>query len=323
MKPVLFATGLGKEIKRAENIYALYDAYPYEKVIMSMHDEKFQFEAISGKYDVMIVDVFPTFHTCKTFMIWHAIQGGKYIGLDEQKDGIARFYKREQATFIDGIIVAGHGGVEMFNRCTGVPKERIYNLGMPRTDRYIRKKKGDGHTALAEKRAYLYVPTFRHGHEGRMPDINWEWIDRQLIDDELFAVKSHPYGYGNDLNGFKHIIEISKMEPSVNYLYDCDVVITDYSSIMFDGYLLKKPCVLFEKNPGYCKTRGMYLEYPSQYSSRFARDEEELIEQIRSAKRLTKVEKKCMFYVADSCDGHSCERIVNFIIKENGGKDNG
>ena len=319
-KPILFVTGLGSELQRAENMNALYEAYPGEKVFMHIRDRKFLSEIIPGKHDVMVIDVFPDFHPCTTVMMWHAIQGGKYIGLDEQNDDHnPRYYRPELAKNMDYIIAAGSGGRDMMSQCTGVPVDRIYDLGMPRTDRYIHKKKGDGHTALAEKRAYLYVPTFRHWYETPLPVIDWEWFDEQLTDDEILAVKSHPYGSKVNLKGFRHIIEIPQMEPSVNYLYDCDVVITDYSSIMFDGYLLKKPCVLFEKNPGYCMTRGMYLEYPKQYSSRYARNEEQLLEQIRSAKRLTKVEKRCMFYTADACDGHSIERIIEFLKEQNGG----
>ncbi len=113
----------------------------------------------------------------------------------------------------------------------------------------------------------------------------------------------------------RHIRIADKMKPSVDYLYDCDVLITDYSSIMFDAYLLKKPVVLFEKRPGYTKTRGMYLDYPNGYCSRFAQNEMQLLEQIRSAKGLRTAEKRCLAYVADACDGHSCERIIE-LIKE-------
>jgi hypothetical protein len=87
---------------------------------------------------------------------------------------------------------------------------------------------------------------------------------------------------------------------------------------MFDAYLLKKPVVLFEKNPGYVKTRGMYLKYPYGYCSRYATSEQTLLWHLREAKRLRTAEKKCIDYVADACDGHSCERICQFIdeIKE-------
>ena len=313
-KPVLFVTGLGKEIERAENIKALYDAYPGEKKFMSTHDSNFDAEAKSGKYDTMIIDIFPTFRPCKTvIMMWHAIQGGKYIGLDEKNT----YYREEYAAHMDYIIAAGGGGIDMFNRCTHVPREKILDLGMPRTDRYKRKKKGDGHTILADKRGYLFAPTFRTWKETPMPCIDWQWIDRQLTDDEIMVVKGHPYGECWAPDDMKHIKVVSAMEPSVNYLYDADVVITDYSSIMFDAYLLKKPVVLFEKNPGYTRTSGMYLQYPWGYCSRFATTEVGLLVQIRDAKRLRTAEKRCLEYVADACDGHSIGRIINLINEVN------
>lgn len=313
-KPILFATGLGKDLNRAENLAALYEVYDGEKKFMSTHNPAFDREVNSGKYGLLLIDIFPTSAPIKTVMMWHAIQGGKYIGLDEK----TTYYRKEYAKYIDRIIVAGHGGIDMFNRCTAVPRERILNLGMPRTDRYVGKKKGDGHTIMANKKAYLFAPTFRNWKETAFPVIDWQLIDRTLTDDEILVVKTHPYSYDFELTGYKHIVEASKMDPSVNYLYDADVVITDYSSIMFDAYLLNKPVILFEKNPGYVNTRGMYLKYPEQYCSRYARDEHELLELMRSAKRLRKAEKTCRDYVADMCDGHSCERICKLLDEMKG-----
>lgn len=310
-KPVLFATGLGREITRAENMATLFVAYPGDKKFMSTHSDKYREEVKSGKYDLLVIDIFPTFAPKKCIMMWHAIQGGKYIGLDEK----TTYYSKDYAKLMDAIIVAGRGGIDMFHQCTAVPKERIFNLGMPRTDKYFRMK---AHDPMVEgKRMYLFAPTFRNWRDTPMPMYDWEKLDRLLHDDEIMVVKAHPYGLSFDIEGRKHIIEADKMYSSAQYLFDCSAVITDYSSIMFDGYLMNKPCVLFEKKTGYTKTRGMYMQYPDMYSSRYATTEEELVEQLRSAKRLRKVEKACKDYVADMCDGHSCERICKFIEEMN------
>ena len=84
-KPVLFVTGLGKDLQRAENIRTLYEAYDGEKAFISMHDGYYQ-ALNSGKYDLMVVDIFPERKPKKCIMMWHAIQGGKLIGLG-QKNG--------------------------------------------------------------------------------------------------------------------------------------------------------------------------------------------------------------------------------------------
>ena len=73
--------------------------------------------------------------------------------------------------------------------------------------------------------------------------------------------------------------------------------------------------VLFEKEPGYVKTRGMYIQYPGEYCSRYATNEKALLKLIRTADGLNPVDRECMDYVADACDGHSCERICELIKK--------
>ena len=316
-KPVLFVSGLGPTIDRAENLRCLYEAYNGEKKFLSIYDREYKDAMTSGKYDIRVIDVFPDVpFTGKTIMLWHAIHGGKHTGLDEKDT----YYRKEYADYIDFIIAAGQRAVLMYMLCTGVPQERIIPIGMPRTDRYIGKKKGDGHTVLAQKRAYLYAPTFRTRKEPALPNVDWQWIDDNLTDDELLVVKPHPFTKLLRVGTYKHIIEVNGMEPSVNYLYDADVVITDYSSIIFDGYLLGKPSVLFEKNKGFTDYRGMYLDYPDKYSSRYCSDEKELLRQIRSAYKsgMGETERACRDFVAGACDGKSCERICDFIDHQNG-----
>lgn len=315
MKPVLFVSGLGQTLNRTENLKTIYDAYKGQKKFISIYDPNFQSEIRSGKYDLQVIDVFPKCSPGKTIMIWHAIQGGKHIGLDERDT----YYKPEYANLIDIIVAAGHGAIPLFSQCTGVPAERILPLGMPRTDDYIGKHKGDGGTILSRRRAYLYVPTYRTKAETPLPDVNWAWLNEQLTDNELLVVKAHPFTKELKIHNYQHIMEISGTDPTTPYLYDADVVITDYSSIMFDAYLLDKPVVLFEKNPGYTGVRGMYLDYPLQYCSRFAITEEGMLNMMRFANSITQTEKSCINSLADMCDGHSCERICNLIDTMNGG----
>ena len=316
-KPVLFITGLGESIDRAENLKVLYDAYKGDKDIATLRSPLYADYIAEKRCALMVTDIFPFHSPGKTILLWHAIQGGKYIGLDER----TTYYKPEMANLIDCVIAAGRGGVDMMHRCTGVPVEKVVNLGMPRTDRYFGKKKGDGRTILAFKKAYLFVPTFRNKKETAMPDIDWKYLDEMLTDDEILAVKAHPLGKGFKIHGCKHIMEIHGMESTTKYLYDANVVITDYSSIMFDAYLMNKPVVLFEKNPGYTETRGMYLDYPSFYCSFYAKDEGNLLDMMRFRAIhpwLTDTELNCIDFVADQCDGHSCERICKLIDEMKG-----
>ena len=321
-KPVLFVSF--RPLERAENIHAIYDAYQGEKVHICMTDPAYHHEVLSGKYDLMVNDDFPSITPGKCIMIWHGIQGGKKIGLDQPNNP---YYKPSDADMITYIVSASYDMIPVWNKCTGVDVGHILPYGLPRTDAYIGKRKGDGHTFLAEKRSYLYVPTFRDRGETPMPGIDFDYIDRELSDDEVFVIKAHPWQFyqarTNQIHTpnklYKHIRYIHESEPSTPYLYDADVVITDYSSIMFDAYLLNKPVVLLEKTKGYTSTRGMYLYYPFGYSSRYATNEHDMLLQARLADGLNDNEYSCRDKVANRCDGHACERLCRLINQLKGG----
>lgn len=322
-KPVLFVSF--RPLERAENLRAIYEAYTGSKVHIMQSDPQYRSEVLSGKYDLMVTDDFPSITPGKCIMIWHAIQGGKTIGLDQPS---TPYYDRSLADNMTYIISAGTRMTDIWSRCTGVPKERILPLGMPRTDEYFYNN-DEPH----DKKLYLFVPTFRDIGETPFPDIDWAYIDAQLTDDELLVVKAHPWqayqrvtdqvtpSFGN--GQYKHIVVLSPAGPTAPILYNADVVITDYSSIMFDAYLLGKPVVLFEKTPGYTTTRGMYFRYPDAYCNFNSRNEHMLIEMCRYRSAhpfFTPIELNCRDLVADACDGHSCERICKLIDKLNGGE---
>lgn len=328
-KPVLFVSF--RPLSRAENLKAIYEAYPGLKRHIMSTDPAFHDTVLSGEYDIMVTDDFPSIATPICIVIWHGIQGGKTIGLNVHGN---LYFDQSVTNRITYIISASDDMIPVWHECTGVPENRIIPLGFPRTDQYIGKRKGDGHTFLADKVSYLYVPTFRDYCDPPFPHIDWTSIDNMLLDDEQFVVKIHPWDAQYDKNHeafmdlysteYKHIRTVSGYEPTTPYLYDADVVITDYSSIMFDAYLLHKPVVLWEPQPGYVSKRGMYLKYPYEYCDRFAVTEDQMVRHaqyrafveplsVQTRVQNTLMEQGIIRKVANKCDGRSCERIVDFI----------
>lgn len=301
--------------ERAENLRTVYDAYTGDKTFVQLDSNRRHPLIVSGQYDLMVTDEFPAQTPGKVIVVWHAIDGGKTVGLDQP----GPYVSRNQMQMITWITTSGTGTVPIISKSTGLQENKVAPVGLPRTDAYINASKGDGNTILADKKhAYLYAPTFRTAREPSLPNIDLGLIDYLLTDRELFVIKPHPCT-GKMLNGsYKHILEAPSSEPSANYLFDCDVVITDYSSIMFDAYLLNKPVVLFEKTPGYTSSRGMYFKYPDAYSSRYCTSEYDMIRMAREAHGLNDTEKAIIHTVADMCDGHATERICNLIQEELG-----
>ena len=243
-KAVLFTSN--RPFLRAENIRAVFEEYEGSKVFMQIDPYKPNPELTSPDFSMRVTDEFIGKSPGKAVMIGHGIAGGKLYGLDQPYP----YHRRRNAKLLTRVITTSEDMIPLVAKQSGVPEAHVLALGMPRTDAYFDKRKGDGGTELAGKRSYLY---------------------------------------------------------------DCDVVITDFSSIMFDAYLLEKPVVLFEKRKGYLKTRGMYFDYPGGYSSRYCTDEHDLPDVLREANDLGRVERECIRKVAGACDGHSSRRVCELI----------
>lgn len=296
-----------KAFERAENIKTVFDAYDGKKgfaqTVNWLHNPDMT------AYSIRVCDEFITASPGKAVFIGHGFGAGKTGGLDQPHP----YFSKRYAELLDYTITTSEEMIPVVARQIGVPEKSVLPLGMPRTDAYIKSHKGDGKTFLANKKAYLYVPTWRTLQETPMPKIDWRIIDRALTDDEVFIVKPHPMTRRILEHNFRHIIEISSDKPTTPYMIDADVVITDYSSILFDAHLLRKPLILFEKSAGYLKTRGMYFNYPEDYSSRFCSSEKELVDMMRISTGQNDADLLCIKRFASACDGHSTERVVDLI----------
>ena len=298
-----------KPLQEAANIRTVYEAYKGEKMFEMMNPRRDNLRH-TLHYDLLVTDEIPKYSTAPVLMICHGASGGKTYGLDQPYPYVSKS-DTELLTYILSTSKETTPYVASWARCD---ESKVIPLGMPRMDMYEGKKKGDGGTLLKNKKAYLFCPTYRTREEGSLPWIDWGWLDNQLTYNEILAVKYHPATTNAPkLDGYRHICSIPAEEPSAPYLMDCDVLITDYSTIMFDAHVLQKPVVLFEKDwERYNAMRGMYMKYPGMYSSYHCRSERVLINMVRCVKR-TKQDERIRQYVCSACDGHSTERVIAFI----------
>ena len=302
-----------RDLNRAENIKALWSEYYGPKKFIQKYNNKYD-ELSEKRFRLVITDDFLPGCISPMIMIFHGIAGGKTYGLDSP----SHYHRKETARRYLYFITSSKDMVEFTANQCGAEKNKVLPLGMPRTDAYIGKKKGDGGTEWVDKKTYLYVPTFNTYTESFT---DWKAVDRMLSDDEILLIKNHPITGKTDLRGeFKHIYQIDPQKITTPYLIDCDVCITDYSSTMFDAYVLKKPVVLYEKDwKTYKNTRGMYFDYPNEYSSRHANTGYEMLRLCREAVGNFKTDKICVKNrekLAGACDGNSTKRIIDLIEKE-------
>lgn len=307
-------------LERAENLRAVYDAYRLPKRFVQGTEH--MSAANDNGYAAVVCDTLPRYMpnkgACKTVIIGHGLTGDKKYALDEVRAGIdGRAFEQ-----IDCAIATSTHTVGIVTKQFGISADRVAVTGMPRTDQYVGKRKGDGGTFMAKyRRAYLYAPTYRSRDDGgHLARIDWEKLDSMLEDDEVLVVKRHYFMRDPIVTqDVDRIIEVPQNIASAPYLIDCDVVVTDYSSIMFDAYLLGKPTVLVVDDMGtYKANRGMYMDYPSEYGSRWIEaegNEERLLDMMREAadNGMGDVERACIDRVGDMCDGHATERVIDIV----------
>ena len=295
-----------KPLHRAENIKALYDAWDEDKAFVQMDQWRRHPEIASGRHRVLVADECPAESPGKVVLVGHGYAGCKLGGLDQPHP----YLKKKDTDLLDYVIAASEEMVSLTAKMFGMDESRVLPLGKPRTDIYFADPKPD---YFEGQRVYFYAPTYRTKEETPLPKIEWEQFNGNLTDDEILIVKPHMMNGKQLRRDYRRILEIPSSEPSTPYLLEADVLITDYSSIMFDAHLLNIPVVLFEKNPGYLDTRGMYLNYPYDYASRYCTDEASLLKTIRKADKPHELDIAARNRVVSACDGHSTERIIKFL----------
>lgn len=170
----------------------------------------------------------------------------------------------------------------------------ILECGTPRLDpvfTFDDEKKAEVRKKIGfpeNKKIILYVPTFRADLRTDCYKMNFEAVldefKKLTGDDYIFAVRLHP----NASKKADFIEYTDKIFNVTDYpdLYElmplADVVITDYSSVMFEGAMLEKPVFLFATDlEDYIKDRELYFDI-KKLPFIFAENNEQLLEKIRT-----------------------------------------
>ena len=211
----------------------------------------------------------------------------------------------------------------------GCSEKSVIPLGAPRTDVYFdkgfvagcRKQILDKFPEIGGRKIILYAPTFRgdsisKSYIKNMMDI--EEMSRRLGDGYVLLIKQHPltadaFRIRND--GFA--FDISKDVAIETALCAADLVITDYSSLIFEYALLERPMIFFAYDLAeYEDARSFYFGYEGFVPGEIVNSTEEIIGEIRRLETDFDVERIRRFrqdYMC-ACDGKSTERIIKTVL---------
>jgi len=206
--------------------------------------------------------------------VWHAVAALKRFGLDAltpPAEPERRFLHRHY----DYVVCTAERSRGPWAAAFGTPVERVLALGTPRTDRFAeptamattRAAVLARHPELRDRRVVLYAPTFRgRGAAKRASgDLDGTALRAALPDDHVLVLKTHPNldPAATDTAGFDVVIDPAT---EINdLLMATDVLVTDYSSSIFEWALLRRPLVLLVPDlAAYERDPGLYLDYRTE-----------------------------------------------------------
>ncbi len=218
-----------------------------------------------------------------------------------------------------------------FRRAFDFQKDML-EIGYPRNDILFRENTEEGVRLYRrklglpkDKKIILYAPTWRDDefseddkYEFR-PQISFEKLQEELGDEYIMIVKYHylimdavdwsPY------EGF--IYHFDQSRDIAELFLVADILVTDYSSVMFDYSILKRPMFFFAYDFYKYKNelRGFYFSYSKEMPGPISTTTEELIEDIRNYRPEEYEERYQSFMEKYNTldDGMASERVLDLL----------
>ena len=118
------------------------------------------------------------------------------------------------------------------------------------------------------KKTILYAPTFRKDHDKKFLEKDFKKIisacEKRFGGEFVLLNRDHNFTLKDDGKKYNadKIYECNTIEDVQILLYSCDVIITDYSSLMWDAAFSKHPCFLYIYDiDDYLKTWGFHTDF--------------------------------------------------------------
>ena len=259
--------------------------------------------------------------------VWHAVGALKRFGADTL-GGLGEPERTFLHRHYDAVVASGDAAREPYAAAFRIQPERVHSIGTPRTDFFFdpealssaRRRVVEAYPALARGRVVLYAPTFRgRGREKRpAPGVDPRRLRAGLPNDHVLALKGHP-----NLNprlastsGFDVVIDPAAEMNEV--LAATDVLVTDYSSSIFEWALLRRPLVLLTSDlDAYERDPGLYIDLRQDAIGTQVHDPDpdELAAAIVRASVNEAAWTAFIGRHLGGCDGHASDRFVDRFVE--------
>lgn len=219
---------------------------------------------------------------------WHG-SAIKKMGSDIQKSNDG--FKSKGSSRVDVMAAQGKFDVDVFSRVFCIQYDKFQITGLPRNDR-LANYSGDYRNKLrmslnlnSHKKVILYAPTYReYEFDGNgvylTTPIDMEEWQLKLSNKYILLFRAHhAVARSLRINDNEFIRDVSKYPKLEDLMIVSDLLISDYSSILFDYSIMGKPMLCYTYDyEKYEKERGVYFDVREKLPS--ASTEDEMIERL-------------------------------------------
>jgi len=354
-KKVVFATYRSDRL--VDNFRAVYDELErrdlgYEYVFLLkrfpqslvgqiqyvFHMMRATYELATARYFIIDDYYYPVYVSSlrkgtEVIQLWHACGAFKKFGysvLDKSYSPDDDYLKMVQIhRNYSKVYVSGEACVAPYADAFGMTQERIYPLGVPRTDQLlntarqarVREKLYDRYPEWRKKRIILLAPTFRGNGQTTAhydQELDFEKFRRELGPDTVLLLRMHPFVLNPPVVPDAYSDQIINMTdyPDINDLMQiADILITDYSSVIFEFALLQKPMIFLVNDlQSYKAERDFYFPYESFVPGPIVSTFEDVIAWIKRGQFDTQKIETFANQFFTYQDGEATKRIVDHLL---------
>lgn len=208
--------------------------------------------------------------------------------------------------------------------------QKVIESGFPRNDTLITHDNKTYINAIKkrlniplDKKVILYAPTYRKNMAFNFT-LDLDRLQRELGDKYVFLVRLHYFVAHSDsfFDNPGFVYDVSDY-PDINDLYlISDVMITDYSSVMFDYAYLKRPMIFYPYDKKMYlddRNRGTYLNYDESMPGPIVMNENSLIHAIKNLDQVKDQYHDKLIHFYDRFaqfgrKGNATQQVVNTVL---------
>ncbi|MCG2105240.1 teichoic acid glycerol-phosphate transferase TarF [Staphylococcus epidermidis] len=235
----------------------------------------------------------------------------------------------------DFLISPNKYSTDNFEKAFQINRSKIIETGYPRNDKLINEQNNvsyiqrikDDLNIPPDKNVIMYAPTWRDDKfitEGTYElnlNLNIDKLRQQLGDDYVILLRMHYLVVTRFKENDNFIIDVSDYEDIAELYLISDILITDYSSVMFDFGVLKRPQIFYayDLEDYDSRLRGFYMNYKNNLPGPIVYNDNDLIHLLKKEEDLKKKYNKELeqFYklYCSFENGDSSKRVIDRIMK--------